>query len=55
MRVRFLKVYNRAEKKLVQETLGYTFEGNRVGIIAGSLDEIKIQRLINARSKDNKR
>ena len=51
MRIRTLKIENLKEKKLVESILGYKFEGNKVGIIAGSLEEIKIQRLIDGQSE----
>ena len=51
MRIRTLRVENREEKKIVEGVLGYKFEGNKVGIVAGSLEEIKIQRFINAQTK----
>ena len=51
MRIRTLKVENRKEKKAVEAILGYKFEGNKVGIIAGSLEEIKIQRFIDGQTQ----
>lgn len=46
MVIRTLKVENIKEKRMIEAILGYKFEGNKVGIIAGSLEEKEIERLI---------